>query len=56
MTRDAAQSQRELIDEIAACIPATFYADLPLPERVKLVVEAWRRAVDIIQQMDAKQC
>ena len=40
--------------ENKSAVPATFYADLPLHERVGMLVSQWNRAIQINQTLEAE--
>ena len=41
----------EYRQQIESIIPATFYAGLELEERLKMLVSAWQRAIEVNQQL-----
>jgi hypothetical protein len=44
----------ELIDELEAKLPATFFAGLPLEKRVQKMVEMWGRAIKANNELEAR--
>mgnify|MGYP001565147027 CR=1 FL=1 len=52
MSNEYKDWMRDQYNEILDLIPETFYSDLTLPERVKLLVNQGNKAIKILNQLD----
>jgi len=51
---DPAYQPSETLDEITKLIPATFYADRPIEERVAFMVQGWQKAIKGLTELEAR--